>query len=688
MVSIYLDGALLHGAEHDMRLTEATLSLEINRAGSLELILPPTHRRIKDIKKLKSKIAVQDEYGVIWRGRPLITSQDLSGNLQVVCEGDLARLNDSVVTPYSFQGAPADLFKKLIREHNLQTGQNFGLGDIDVTDNNNYVAYSDSTYPATWKVIDEKFIKRLGGYIFLTYPDINAEPVINYKMAVSSKSSRDVKYAVNLLSLSAEQRAEDLATSILPLGAVIRNEGEATTGAEKRITIESVNQGVAILDDPDLTAKYGRIVKTVTWDDVTLPENLLRKAREELAMLTHFANSYEVSFVDLAYLDKVKPARLMDYVLVTAPSLNLSTRYQISKMSVPLLKPATATITLGLSTKSLTERAISDIGKLSEQNKPDKWTIGSDGYWYLNGKKTEVKASGKDGKDGKSIKRFDTEYYLSSSTEAPTGGAWQATYPETKDGYSVWIRTKVTWSDDTVTYTEPVIDRSSEAALKESQNLLTKINNLTSQITALEKEFNSKDLVNKDELVEELRKLNEARDKLIEQAKTLVKDELESKIAENINLLDEKVTSSITQAGDVIRSEIGKQVYYKGEVDSLLKEQSTAFSQTKEDFQFKFNEFVADLDAVRDGTNAKFVEIQKYIRFVDGEIQVGNNNSDVTSTYTSDGMHIKVGGQTVAKFTKDFATMKNIEVENQLKFGSRWAIRPGVSGNLDDVWIG
>ena len=315
MVSIYLDGALLHGTEYDMRLTEATLSLEINRAGSLELILPPTHRRIKDIKKLKSKIAVQDEYGVIWRGRPLITSQDLSGNLHVVCEGDLARLNDSVVTPYSFQGAPADLFKKLIREHNFQTGQNFGLGDIDVTDNNNYVAYSDSTYPATWKVIDEKFIKRLGGYIFLTYPDINAEPVINYKMTVSSQSSRDVKYAVNLLSLSAEQRAEDLATSILPLGAVIRSEGEATTGAEKRITIESVNKGVAILDDPDLTVKYGRIVKTVTWDDVTLPENLLRKAREELAMLTHFANSYEVSFVDLAYLDKVKPARLMDYVL-------------------------------------------------------------------------------------------------------------------------------------------------------------------------------------------------------------------------------------------------------------------------------------------------------------------------------------------------------------------------------------
>lgn len=50
------------------------------------------------------------------------------------------------------------------------------------------------------------------------------------------------------------------------------------------------------------------------------------------------------------------------------------------------------------------------------------------------------------------IQSLEVEYYLSTSTESPTGGSWSITAPEWVDGKYMWSRQKITYGNGTVVY--------------------------------------------------------------------------------------------------------------------------------------------------------------------------------------------------------------------------------------------
>lgn len=62
--------------------------------------------------------------------------------------------------------------------------------------------------------------------------------------------------------------------------------------------------------------------------------------------------------------------------------------------------------------------------------------------------------------DGRGVSSVEAQYYLSTSSQAPTGGAWLFTMPEWEVGKYIWTRSKVTYSDGDVDYTEPYCDSS------------------------------------------------------------------------------------------------------------------------------------------------------------------------------------------------------------------------------------
>ncbi|MDW0112202.1 phage tail spike protein [Sporosarcina saromensis] len=68
----------------------------------------------------------------------------------------------------------------------------------------------------------------------------------------------------------------------------------------------------------------------------------------------------------------------------------------------------------------------------------------------------ETGATGADGADGKGVTSVIEEYYHSTSPTVLTGGAWSTTVPAWADGKYVWVRTKVTYTDNTSTTTDPV----------------------------------------------------------------------------------------------------------------------------------------------------------------------------------------------------------------------------------------
>lgn len=72
--------------------------------------------------------------------------------------------------------------------------------------------------------------------------------------------------------------------------------------------------------------------------------------------------------------------------------------------------------------------------------------------------------SGGKGADGKGIKSITEEYYLSSSSATTTGGKWQTESPEWKNGWYIWTRTKIVFTDGTSTTTNAICVTGSKGA--------------------------------------------------------------------------------------------------------------------------------------------------------------------------------------------------------------------------------
>lgn len=72
--------------------------------------------------------------------------------------------------------------------------------------------------------------------------------------------------------------------------------------------------------------------------------------------------------------------------------------------------------------------------------------------------------SGGQGADGKGIKSITEEYYLSSSSATTTGGKWQTDSPAWKNGWYIWTRTRIVFTDDTSTTTNAICVTGSKGA--------------------------------------------------------------------------------------------------------------------------------------------------------------------------------------------------------------------------------
>lgn len=68
------------------------------------------------------------------------------------------------------------------------------------------------------------------------------------------------------------------------------------------------------------------------------------------------------------------------------------------------------------------------------------------------------------GEQGVGVAAIVEQYYLSTSDEEPTGGAWSNRQPVWQPGTYIWTRSRITWTDDAVTTTDPVLARAINAA--------------------------------------------------------------------------------------------------------------------------------------------------------------------------------------------------------------------------------
>lgn len=371
MYRINYDDFLLHDlkvpSEHGYYLINPSLKEEVNKVAELSFDISANHPNFDKLQVLVPSIVLKKNNKTIFKGRIIKEQQNMDKSKQVICESILAFLFDSVVRPYAFQGSLEDLFKFYINNHNSQvdTDKQFKIGKITGAnlDANNYINRSNESYSNTYDEIKDKLLN-IGGYFYVRYEDEG-----NYIDWVDDFTSdtgqiislQTIEFGENLQDITIENNASNTYSVVIPLGAEIENED----GTKKRLTIESVNNGLDYLINEDALNKYGWIVapiKDTTWDDVTIASNLKTKGQNLLNQQGIMLKStLELNAIDLNVVDGNRDSfEMYEYIRVQSTPHNISQTYLLTKKETPLTKPENMVITLGETKDTLTSIQIGE----------------------------------------------------------------------------------------------------------------------------------------------------------------------------------------------------------------------------------------------------------------------------------------------------------------------------------------
>lgn len=347
---------MYRAGDQDYSLTSGKLSMEMGKAGELNISLPITNPAIDSFECLTDEIIVLRDNVEIWRGRAVTSQQDFDLTGTLVCEGVLAYLYDTVYPPFEFHGKPIDLLKAVINNHNsfVSNDKKFTVGNITVADRNDYINRSATDYLKSIEILSSRFVESsLGGYFRVRVQ--GGVKYLDYLENYDNTASQNVEFGENILDLATEIEYGDAITAILPLGAKDEKTGE-------KLTVKSVNAGDIYVRDTGLISSRGFVAEVVEWEDVTEDSNLLTKARNYLAQASTFIQTFKIKAIDLHYADaEVEAFNLGDSVRVVSEAHGVNQYSELYKASFDLLDPSNDSYEFGITrtNNSLTGRAAS-----------------------------------------------------------------------------------------------------------------------------------------------------------------------------------------------------------------------------------------------------------------------------------------------------------------------------------------
>lgn len=349
MVIVYADDQIVYDSRlQDYALSKLTVTESENKAGTAEFIMPPGHPAYDAFTLYKTLVTIYRDGVLLFRGRALYPNDDFYGYRTITCEGERGFLNDSVMRPYIYQTDPATILRGAIRLHNAQVDpfKRFVVGTVTVTDPNDYQYIACESLSTTNDVVD-KLLEYQGGYLEFDFDD-EGQRRINWLASRDRQSGQTIEFGANLLDFSRSDANPELATVIVPYGAKDEETGEY-------VTIASVNNGLDYIQDDEAVRRYGAIVKPVYWENVTLPKNLLKKARQYLATCTVAISTLELSAVDLSAVNKsIDSFRVGDWVRVVSKPHGVNDMFLLRERSYNLLDPAQDKVVFGKTVPSLT----------------------------------------------------------------------------------------------------------------------------------------------------------------------------------------------------------------------------------------------------------------------------------------------------------------------------------------------
>lgn len=381
MYSVYANDLCIYNDRYvteDRKLTNPKLELSDNSAGSFSFTMPKINIGYDYVNLLTTDISVKKEGKEIWYGRAISENMDFYNNRTIECEGALAFLNDTTQPPHEYHDMTVRGFlKALLDIHNEKVSSNrrFEVGVVTVTDPNDSL-YRYTNYEKTIECINSKMIERLGGH--LQVRRVNGISYIDYLEDYVNTNTQIIEFSKNLLDFTRSWDQTEYATVIVPLGNTL--EESPIEALDAKLDVSSVNNGSIYVQNSEAVKNYGWIEKVVTWNDVSVASNLLRKAQEYLSDLQFSNIEIELSAIDLHYLSSIKyeDVKLLDRIRVVSIPHGMDRYFPVKKLSIPLDSPENTTFTLGDSI----QETLTDINNKTNseilqkiENIPSKQTI-------------------------------------------------------------------------------------------------------------------------------------------------------------------------------------------------------------------------------------------------------------------------------------------------------------------------
>lgn len=159
-------------------------------------------------------------------------------------------------------------------------------------------------------------------------------------------------------------------------------------------------------------------------------------------------------------------------------------------------------------------------------------------------------------------------------------------------------------------------------------------------------------------------------------------EDVSKEIAAAALLVTQNNQSSLKVTDDAIRGDVSRTYTSKEDLVAYDKTIGTTFTQTYEAFNLGFTESYKVIDANKTKAEETFTEINKYIKFENGNILLGESGNIITLKIQNNKISFFSGTNEVAWFAENKLHVKESEFSGSMRIGN-FAFKPDITtGNL------
>lgn len=277
MYTVKGDGILIYSDVSNTESRKAsspTLARKDNSAGSLVITLPPGNAGYDALQRMKSELVVYRDNKAEWYGRIISESMDFWNNRILTCEGELAYLNDTTQPQHKYpEGTTVlEFLEAVLSEHNKRYDDERYRFHVDINKSRIYnydetlpeiVTDFENTLECIMTNVVNKFechirIERVDGVKYIGFIKEEAE---------FNESTQTIRFGENLLDFTKNWDLTEMATVIIPRGAVLETESDEDSDAfDTYVSLKDIPK-----DDVPKRAEIGEYLR-YTKDDVVPPD--------------------------------------------------------------------------------------------------------------------------------------------------------------------------------------------------------------------------------------------------------------------------------------------------------------------------------------------------------------------------------------------------------------------------------